>query len=132
MATYITIADVDAYLGETWAETASKPRYVAMANAWLTAKGVSDAQPIPAEIVTAGCEVAAAAAEGQLYVEHAQGAVTEKRVKAGEVESQKKFADASATFGDNASLPQRLQFALALIQPYVAPKMSIIVGYGAH
>lgn len=132
MATYITIADVDAYLGEAWAETESKPRYVAMANAWLTSKGVSDKQPVPEEVVTAGCEVASAAAAGELYMERSQGALSEKRVKADGVESQKKWADASATYGENAALPQRLQFALALIQPYLNARLSIIVGYGGR
>lgn len=132
MATYITTEDVDAYLGDAWAEPANKPRFVAMANAWLTAQGVSDTRPVPDEIVTAGCEVAGAAADGELYIERAQGALSEKRVKADGVESQKKWADASVTFGENAALPQRLQFALALIQPYLNAKLSIIVGYGGR
>ncbi|QHD50052.1 protein singed [Vreelandella aquamarina] len=129
---YVTVADVDEKLGDAWAPEADKTRFVAMANAYLSAQRIQIPDPVPEEIKLAGAELAAAAADGSLYVTQTQGALTQKRVKADTVESEKRYADVSATFGKNAALPERVQFALALIEQYRIIPMGITVGYGNH
>ncbi|QPI62434.1 hypothetical protein [Vreelandella venusta] len=129
---YVTVADVDEKLGEAWAPEADKARFVAMANAYLSALHIQLPDPVPDEIKLAGAELAAAAADSSLYVTQTQGVMTQKRVKAGTVESEKRYADVSATFGKNAALPERVQFALALIEQYRVIPMGITVGYGNH
>lgn len=67
MTDFITVADVDALLGPDWAGTGDPVLSVTMANAWLTDKiqrAVPD--PVPAEIKTAGAQVAKVAAQGGL------------------------------------------------------------------
>ena len=127
---YVTVADVDEKLGEAWAPEADKARFVAMANAYLSALHIQLPDPVPDEIKLAGAELAAAAADGSLYVTQTQGVMTQKRVKAGTVESERSYSDVSTTFGKNAALPERVQFALALIEQYREIAMGITVGYG--
>ena len=129
---YVTVADVDEKLGEAWAPEADKARFVAMANAYLSALRIQLPDPVPDEIKLAGAELAAAAADGSLYVTQTQGVMTQKRVKAGTVESERRYSDVSATFGKNAVLPERVQFALALIEQYREIAMGITVGYRCH
>lgn len=129
MATYITTEDADTYLGDTWADTGQKGRYVAMANAWLSAQRIDSTEPVPDEIKTAAAELAAAAEEGVLYEQHEQGQVTQDEVEADGVRSNRRYAASADSFGDNAALPQRVQFALALIEPYRKLPMGITVGY---
>ncbi|WP_275289176.1 hypothetical protein [Halomonas elongata] len=129
MTQYVTVADVDEKLSSEWAPGDDKARYVAMANAYLSAQRIQLPDPVPDEIVTAGAELAGAAADGSLYMERSQGVMTSKRVKAGSVESQRQYSDVSA-YGKHAALPERVQFALALIEPFRKISMGITVGYG--
>lgn len=129
MATYITVADVDAQLGTDWAPEADKARFVAMANAYLSAQGIQVPDPVPADVIMAGVELAAAAADGSLYAQQSQGALTQKRVKADGAEVEKRYAEVSAASVGTSALPSRVQFALALIAPYKAAVGSITVGY---
>lgn len=129
MAEYVTIAQVDDKLGAAWAPDADKARFVAMANAYLSAQRIRLPDPIPDEIVTAGAELAGAAAEGQLYVQRTEGLMTQKRVKADTVESEKRYSEVTA-YGKHAALPERVQFALALVEAYRTIAMGITVGYG--
>lgn len=129
MAQYVTVTDVDDALGADWAPEADKARSVAMANAYLSALNVRLPDPVPADIVMAGTELAGAAADGDLYAQRTEGVVTQKRVKADTVESEKRYSDVS-TYGAHAALPERVQFALALIEAYRVIPMGITVGYG--
>lgn len=129
MAQYVTIEQVDQKLGATWAPDADKARFTAMANAYLTAQRIQLPEPTPDEIVTAGAELAGTAAEGQLYAQRTEGVVTQKRVKAGSAESEKRYSDVS-TYGKHAALPERVQFALALVEAYRIIPMGITAGHG--
>lgn len=126
---YITVADVDAALGAAWAADAEKSRYVAMANAYLNAQTLRPVDPesIPGAIVAAGIELAAAAAAGELYQQKTEGEVMSKSVKAGSVSSSKTFASVTGT---SAALPARIQYALALIDPWKASVFSFAVHRG--
>jgi hypothetical protein len=126
---YITVADVDAALGATWAADAEKARYVAMANAYLNAQTLRPVDPlaIPGAIVAAGVELAAAAAAGDLYQQKTEGEVMSKSVKAGSVSSSKTFASVTGT---SAALPARIQYALALIDPWKTSMFSFAVHRG--
>lgn len=123
---YITVADVDAALGAEWAADTAKARFVAMANAYLNARSLRPVDPlnIPAAIVEAGVELAAVAAAGELYQQKVEGEVTSKSVKAGSVATSKTYASVAGTSG---ALPARLQYALALIEPWIARTMSFDV-----
>jgi hypothetical protein len=126
---YITVADVDAALGTDWAAETEKARYVAMANAYLNALTLRPVEPdaIPQGLIDAGVELAAAAAAGELYQTKTEGEVLSKSVKAGSVSSAKTFASVSGT---SAALPARIQFALALIEPWKASTFSFAVHRG--
>lgn len=129
MATYINVSDADDRLGSEWAPTADKARFVAMANAYLTAQRIQLPEPTPDDLVMAGAELAGAASDGELYAQRTEGVVTQKRVKAGSAESEKRYSDVS-TYGKHAALPERVQFALALVEAYRVIPMGITVGYG--
>lgn len=58
MTTYISIEQVNALLGSTWAPDDKKPRAVLMANTWLTNLGLPVFDPVPDDVVQAGAEVA--------------------------------------------------------------------------
>lgn len=129
MTQYVTVANVDEKLGADWAPDADKERFVAMANAYLSAQGIQVPDPVPADVIMAGAELAAAAADGSLYAQQSQGTMTQKRVKADGAEVEKRYAELSTSNVGNAALPSRVQFALALIGPYKAARGSITVGY---
>lgn len=130
MATYITVADVDAILGSTWAPDDKKARAVLQANAYLTSLNLVgiDMDAIPAEVLQAGAELAVVASEGKLYQQHTEGSLEAKTVKAGSVSTSKTFAsiDSSAT----TSLPDGVQFALSLLQPWRTSAFSFRVDRG--
>ncbi|WP_434695341.1 protein singed [Pseudomonas sp. Z1-14] len=130
MATYITVADVDAILGALWAPDDKKARAVLQANAYLTSLNLVgiDMDAIPAEVKQAGAELAAVAAEGKLYQQHTEGSLEAKTVKAGSVSTSKTFA--SLDFSKTTSLPDGVQFALALLQPWMSSMFSFRVDRG--
>ena len=129
MAQYVTAQQVDDQLGASWAVEADKARFVAMANAYLSAQRIRLPDPVPDDIIMAGAELAAAAADGQLYAQRTEGVMTQKRVKSDTVESEKRYSDVT-TYGKHAALPERVQFALALVEAYRTLPMGITVGYG--
>lgn len=126
---YITVADVDAALGDAWAAQADKARYVGMANAYLTSLNLRPVPPdaIPDALVQAGVELAAAAAAGELYQQKTEGEMTSKSVKAGSVSSSRTYASITST---KAALPARVQYALALVDPWRASVFSFDVNRG--
>jgi len=127
MATYITLADVDTILGSTWTTEDKKVRAVMQANAYLTSLKLVgiDMDAIPEDVKLAGAELAQTAALGKLYQQTTEGALEAKTVKAGSVTTSKTFAsfDSSKTI----ALPDGVQFALALLNPWMASAFSFNV-----
>lgn len=119
MATYITVADVDAILGAAWTTEDKKARAVMQANAYLTSLNLSgvDMDAIPEEIKQAGAELAKCAADGVLYQQQSSGSLEAKTVKAGSVTTSKTFGtiDSSST----KAQADGIQFALALLNPWL-------------
>lgn len=114
MTDFITVADVDAQLGPDWAGTGDPVLAVAMANAWLTAKikrVVPD--PVPAEIKTAGAQVAKVAAAGSLYKD------TKKEVQSTTVSAQAGTSVSKTYVAGSTDLTQGENFALALLEPWI-------------
>ena len=118
MATYITVADVDATLGPAWATEDKKPRAVLQANAYLTSLNLAgvDMGVIPDEVKQAGAELAKVAAEGKLYQQKTEGSLEAKTVKAGPVTTSKTFASLDSS--KIIAQPGDVQFALALLTPW--------------
>ena len=118
MATYITVADVDAILGPSWAPDDKKARAVLQANAYLTSLNLTgiDMDAIPDEVKQAGAELAVVASEGKLYQQHTEGSLEAKTVKAGSVTTSKTFA--SIDTSKSTALPDGVQFALGLLAPW--------------
>lgn len=118
MATYITVADVDAILGASWAPDDKKARAVLQANAYLTSLNLVgvDMDAIPEEVKQAGAELAVVASEGKLYQQQTDGSLEAKTVKAGSVTTSKTFA--SIDTSKSTALPDGVQFALGLLAPW--------------
>ena len=118
MATYITVAEVDAILGASWAPDDKKARAVLQANAYLTSLNLVDVDmdAIPEEVKQAGAELAVVASEGKLYQQQTEGSLEAKTVKAGSVTTSKTFASIDAS--KSTALPGGVQFALGLLAPW--------------
>ena len=118
MATYITVADVDATLGPAWVTEDKKSRAVMQANAYLTSLNLAgvDMDAIPEEVKQAGAELAKVAAEGKLYQQKTEGSLEPKTVKAGPVTTSKTFASLDSS--KIIAQPGDVQFALALLTPW--------------
>lgn len=112
MTTYITVEQVDALLGPTWAPDDQKARAVLMANTWLTNLGLPEFDPVPDGVIQAGAEIAREAAAGNIYGSKETG-VLSKSVDADGVSSSKTYAESSRTISAGES------FALALLAPYL-------------
>ncbi|MBI6945018.1 hypothetical protein JET76_27240 [Pseudomonas putida] len=112
MTTYITVEQVDALLGPTWAPDDQKARAVLMANTWLTNLGLPEFDPVPDDVIQAGAEIAREAAAGNIYGSKETG-VLSKSVDADGVSSSKTYAESSRTISAGES------FALALLAHYL-------------
>lgn len=112
MTTYITVEQVDALLGPTWAPDDQKARAVLMANTWLTNLGLPEFDPVPDDVVQAGAEIAREAAAGNIYGSKETG-VLSKSVNADGVSSSKTYSESSRTISAGES------FALALLAHYL-------------
>lgn len=130
MATYITVADVDAILGADWTTEDKKARAVLQANAYLTSLNLVgvDMDAIPEEVKQAGAELAVVASQGKLYQQHTEGSLEAKTVKAGSVTTSKTFASIDSS--QTTSLPDGVQFALGLLQPWRTSAFSFRVDRG--
>ena len=114
MTDFITVADVDDSLGPGWAGTGDPVLAVTMANAWLTAKikrAVPD--PVPAEIKTAGAQVAKEAAAGKLYT------ATQKEVQSKTVSAQSGTSVSKTYVAGSTDQSAGVNFALALLGPWI-------------
>lgn len=112
MTTYITVEQVDALLGPTWAPDDQKARAVLMANTWLTNLGLPEFDPVPDDVIQAGAEIAREAAAGNIYGSKETG-VLSKSVAADGVSSSKTYSESSRTISAGES------FALALLAHYL-------------
>lgn len=112
MKTFITVADVDGFLGADWTSADKKDRAVLIANVWMTNRNLPDIEPMPEEWKQAGAEVAREAAAGRIYGSRETG-VASKSVKAGDVSSSKTFRDGAQSYTAGESL------ALALLSPWL-------------
>ncbi|MDI3372363.1 hypothetical protein QLG14_24355 [Pseudomonas sp. V104_10] len=112
MTIYITVEQVDALLGPTWAPDDQKARAVLMANTWLTNLGLPEFDPIPDDVIQAGAEIAREAAAGNIYGSKETG-VLSKSVNADGVSSSKTYSESSRTISAGES------FALALLAHYL-------------
>ncbi|HBN9494952.1 TPA: hypothetical protein QEM39_003753 [Pseudomonas putida] len=112
MTIYITVEQVDALLGPTWAPDDQKARAVLMANTWLTNLGLPEFDPVPDDVIQAGAEIAREAAAGNIYGSKETG-VLSKSVDADGVSSSKTYAESSRTISAGES------FALALLAHYL-------------
>ena len=81
MIEYITVADIDAKLGNDWASSDSaKERAVMITNVWLTnlkLPDTTDNQPLKDAILLAAVEVIPDAVSGKLYTEIETGVLSE-------------------------------------------------------
>ncbi|MFE2005682.1 hypothetical protein ACFW6U_09845 [Pseudomonas guariconensis] len=112
MTIYITVEQVDALLGPTWAPDDQKARAVLMANTWLTNLGLPEFDPVPDDVIQAGSEIAREAAAGNIYGSKETG-VLSKSVNADGVSSSKTYSESSRTISAGES------FALALLAHYL-------------
>jgi hypothetical protein len=112
MTIYITVEQVDALLGPTWAPDDQKARAVLMANTWLTNLGLPVFDPVPDDVIQAGAEIAREAAAGNIYGSKETG-VLSKSVDADGVSSSKTYSESSRTISAGES------FALALLAHYL-------------
>lgn len=112
MTNYITVEQVDALLGPTWAPDDQKARAVLMANTWLTNLGLPEFDPVPDDVIQAGAEIAREAAAGNIYGSKETG-VLSKSVNADGVSSSKTYSESSRTISAGES------FALALLAHYL-------------
>lgn len=113
MTIYITVEQVDALLGPSWAPDDQKARAVLMANTWLTNLGLPEFDPVPDDVIQAGAEIAREAAAGNIYGSKETG-VLSKSVNADGVSSSKTYSESSRTISAGES------FALALLAHYLA------------
>ncbi|MBF8729775.1 hypothetical protein IRZ59_04900 [Pseudomonas guariconensis] len=112
MTTYITVEQVDALLGPTWAPDDQKARAVLMANTWLTNLGLPEFDPVPDDVIQAGAEIAREAAAGNIYGSKETG-VLSKSVNADGVSSSKTYSESSRAISAGEA------FALALLVHYL-------------
>ncbi|MDF2489444.1 MAG: protein singed [Pseudomonas sp.] len=130
MATYITVADVDALLGSAWAPEEKKALAVMQANAYLTSLSLVgiDMQAMPQDVKDAGAQLALAASTGKLYQQQTEGSLEAKTVKAGSVSTSRTYA--SLDRASASAQPEAIQFALALLTPWRGNAFSFVVSRG--
>ena len=130
MATYITVADVDAILGPAWAPDGGKAEAVFEANAYLTALNLTgvDMDDIPDDVKQAGARLAKCASQGKLYQQQTEGSLEAKTVKAGSVSTSKTFGSIDKT--STAAQPSCVQLALALLTPWRSNPFAFAVKRG--
>ncbi len=112
MTIYITVEQVDALLGPTWAPDDQKARAVLMANTWLTNLGLPEFDPVPDDVIQAGAEIAREASAGNIYGSK-ETSVLSKSVDADGVSSSKTYSESSRSISAGES------FALALLAHYL-------------
>ncbi|MFG0925944.1 protein singed [Pseudomonas sp. CJQ_8] len=130
MATYVTAADVDAFLGAGWAPDADKEEAVFEANAYLTALNLVgiDMSNIPDDVKKGGARLAKCASQGKLYVQQTEGSLESKTVKADSVSTSKTFG--SIDKAGSLAQPAAVQLALAILAPWRSNPFAFAVKRG--
>jgi hypothetical protein len=130
MATYITVADVDAILGPDWEAPELKDEAVFEANAYLTALNLVgiDMDNIHDDVKQAGARLAKCASQGKLYQQQTEGSLEAKTVKAGSVSTSKTFG--SIDKASTVAQPACVQLALALLAPWRSNPFAFAVKRG--
>lgn len=130
MATYITVADVDAILGPDWAAPELREEAVFEANAYLTALNLIgiDMDNIPDDVKQAGARLAKCSSQGKLYQQQTEGSLEAKTVKAGSVSTSKAFGSIDKT--STVAQPACVQLALALLTPWRSNPFAFAVKRG--
>ena len=122
---FVTITEVDTILGDSWTTQDKKAMAVNQANVWLSAKKFcSGVDPIDDSIKQAGAYLAKLSANGKLYETQADGTITEKTVKAGEVSVSKKFAE-----GQEKGKSSDMLFIEDLLKPFLCGGVGKINGW---
>ena len=112
---FVTVAEVDTFLGTDWTTLDKKDNAVFMANVWLSAKKFcSGTDPIVDAIKQAGAYAAKLASSGKLYEAQTDGTVTEKTVKADTVQVTKKYAE-----GKEKGKGSEMMLIDDLLKPYL-------------
>lgn len=122
MLEYVTIADVDALLGNDWTTADNKAVCVKKANLWLNSKIVKDVgEPIPEDIKLAGAQMAKLAASGGLFGSKQREVLSSDVSAASGTHTKKTFRSGSISVSAEES------FALALISPWMGGIGSVIM-----
>lgn len=122
---FATVEEVDAILGSDWTTQDKKALAVNQANVWMSAKRFcSGLDPIDDALKQATAYAAQLSANGKLYETKTDGTVTEKSVKAGDVQVTKKFAE-----GQEVGKSSEMQFIDDLLKPFLCSGVSKINGW---
>lgn len=118
---FVTIADVDTILGDTWTEQSKKAMAVNQANVWLSAKKFCKGlDPIDDAIKQAGAYLAQMSSTGGLYVAREEGLVSESSVKADTVSVTEKYV-----VGQEQGISSDMLFVNDLLKPFLCSGISI-------
>ncbi|MGJ7474476.1 hypothetical protein ACSFEV_11895 [Pseudomonas fulva] len=122
MTDFITVADVDEALGQSWASAGDAVLAVAMANAWLTAK-IKRAVPevVPDAIKSAGAQVAKLAVAGKLYKD------TEREVQSKTVSAQSGTSTSKTYAAGSVARSSAENYALDLIAPWTRRQGTVML-----
>lgn len=123
---FVTIEDVDAILGATWAAQDKKALAIQDANDWLNGmklcKGLG---PIADSIKRAGAYLSRLSSQDLLYTTQTDGVVTEKTVSAQQGTSVSKKYAVGQEKGKHADM-QRVE---SLLKPYLCSGVGSINGW---
>lgn len=98
MTIYITVADVDSYIGNSdWAIKDTPERCVSLANLWLSSKNLPVIDPAPQEWKDAGCEIAIEIGKGKIYTDKQTGLLS-KSVSADTVSVSKTYTSNATSY----------------------------------
>ena len=117
MIEYITVADIDAKLGNDWADSENaKARAVMITNVWLTNLKLPDTtnnQPLKDAILLAAVELIPDAVNGSLYAEVETGVLSETVSAQSGTSVSNTYSATHKTYTANENL------ALAILKPWL-------------
>lgn len=117
MIEYITVAQIDAKLGNDWADSDSaKARAVMITNVWLTnlkLPDTTDNQPLQDAILLAAVEIIPSAVSGTLYPELETGVLSE------EVSAQSGTSVSNTYSSTHRTYLASENLALAILEPWL-------------
>lgn len=112
---YVSMDDVEHFLGKNWQGNEDALHLVMLANLWLSDRGVIFSEVVQDEIKQAGVELVKLALNNKLFVDTQTGLLSET-VQADSV-------SVSQSFGVNAKMiTKEIQIVEALIKPYLKVK----------